>query len=136
MALDLQARFGTDKAAESDGKWFDVGDGARLKVARSNNPTYRRELARLLTPHRAAVRAGTIQPEILDPAICRALARGVLKDWEGLVIGGKVVKYSEEAAEKVLLDYPDFRDLVSELAEQREAYLAEEVEEGKGTSGK
>lgn len=136
MALDLKKSFGTDKALETDGKWFDIGDGARLKIARSNNHVYREELARLLQPYRATARAGVLKPAVLDPAMTRALARGVLKDWEGVSVGEKVVKYSEEAAERLMTDFPDFRELVSELAEQRESYLAEEVEEGKGGSGK
>lgn len=134
--MDLQTEFGTDKARETDGVWRDVGDGARLLIARANNPEYTAELRRLLKPHTVAVRRETIKADVLDPILTRALAVGVLKGWEGVSIGGKALKYSEENALKVMTDYPDFRALVVELSEQREAYLAEVIEEGKATSGK
>ena len=134
--MDLAKTFGTDKALESEGVWFDVGDGARLKIARSNNPQYRTELSRLLKPHRAAARAGNLDPDVFQGIVVEAMSIAILKDWEGIALDGEPVAYSRAAAAKAMGDFPDFRTLVEGLADQRDAYLAGEVEAGKKTSKK
>lgn len=138
MGLNLKKSFGTDRALETDGKWFDVGDGCELLIARDNNPAYRTELRRLMRPHTAAARAETLEAKDIDPLITKAMAQHILKGWKNLYLdeGKPVGPYSPEKAARLMTDFPDFRDLVAELAGERTAFLAVEVEQGKATSGK
>ena len=126
--MDLQATFATDKRKEQDGVWKNIGD-ARVKVARANNPKYRAALAKYV---KQFVPAG-IQPKPDDPNIEKAtvyaMAEAILLDWENIAIKGQILDVTFENAVRILTDYPDFREVVSQIAIDVDNFRPEEVAE-------
>lgn len=134
--MDLRKSFATDKEAELDGRWFSMGDGCELLIARSNNKNAEDLAVRLLAPHRPALRAGRTKPiaNELEKIGIRVLAEAVLLDWKELYIGDEKVKYNVDNAVRVLTEYPDFRTEVEKIAEDMENFRAEVLEESAGNS--
>jgi hypothetical protein len=126
--MDLQATFATDKKKEQDGVWKNLGD-ARVKIARANNPKYRTALTKYI---KQFVPAG-IQPKPDDPNIEKAtvyaMAEAILLDWENLAIKGEILEVSVEQAIGILTDYPDFREVISQLAIDVDNFRPDEIAE-------
>ncbi len=129
MALDLDKQYKTSPDLEEHGVWEEVGDGAKLLVARTNNPAYVRAYRRIPRGIRRQFEAGTLSESMSDGIICGIMAKTVLLDFKNLAIGGKALKYSEEAAKKILADYPDFRELVWQIANETQRFHEDSVEE-------
>jgi len=127
------SRFATDLGLEEDGVWMDIGDGASLKVARVGNPRYRKRIAQLTKPYKRQIRSDTLPEDLSDELVLKAFSETILLDWKGIEDDkGKAIKYSQEAAYKLLSGLRDFRSLVAEIAMEQEAFRAEEAEaEGK-----
>ena len=126
--MDLQTTFATDKRKEQEGVWKSIGD-ARVKVARANNPKYRAALTKYV---KQFVPAG-IQPKPDDPNIEKAtvyaMAEAILLDWENIAIKGQLLDATFENAVRILTDYPDFREVVSQIAVDVDNFRPEEVAE-------
>lgn len=121
--------FKTDRQRENQGVWVDIGDGARLLIARLNNERYKQEFLAQTKPFRTQVRTGTLSEEIAERILRTCYARTVLMGWEGLQDEeGNDIPHSVEKAEE-LLSIPDFKSLVEELASSRELYRREEAEQ-------
>jgi len=121
--------FKTDEGRERDGVWVDIGDGARLLVARVNNERHKQVFLELTKPYKVQVRTGTIQEEVAARILRECYARTILLSWEGLQDDdGNDIPYSQEAAEE-LLAIPDFMSMVGEFATTRELYRKEEQEQ-------
>jgi hypothetical protein len=115
MAINLRRAFATDPALEQDGVWLELGEGARIRVARFNNHRHRALRERLLRPHRALLLAGRdLDPETDKQIAVACLARTILLDWQGVVDDdGLPVPFSVESAEALLTELADFRELVA-----------------------
>jgi len=118
--MDIKKTYGTDKIKEEKGVWEDLGDGARVLVARIGNPNYRKVFEQLTKPYQKSIRRGTLSEEKATDLIIKSLAKSVLLSWEGLKEDGKALKYSEAEAVRLMTDYPDFRDQVQEIANDLE----------------
>lgn len=120
MAFDIN-RFRTDETKEVEGVWSELGDGARIKVARIGNPEWLKQRRAFEAPHRDALAAGALPQELSEQIAVKAMARSILVDWEGIYEGAKPVKYSVADAER-LLAIKDFRALVMDLAVNQERF--------------
>ncbi len=129
MTLDLDKQYKTDPALEEHGVWEDLGEGAKLLVARANNPAYVRAYRRIPRGIRRQFEAGSLPDTQSDNIICDIMSKTLLLDFENLAIGKKALKYSPEEAKKVLLAYPDFRELVWQIANETQRYHEDAVEE-------
>lgn len=123
--MDLRKAFGTDRKAEEEGVWINLGDGARIKVARSSNKRYRELIRRLLKPHRAAMRSDNLPDETMEAIVIEATAEALLLDWQGIEFDGALLPYSVENAKKVLAALPDFRDAVATYAGEMATFRAQ-----------
>ena len=128
--MDL-GKFRTDRAREDEGVWTDIGDGARLKLARIGNRRYRELVQRVFRPHRRALRSGTLPEETSEALMSDVIAETVLLGWDGLLLDGRPVPYAPERARAVLADpaMRDFRDMVVELAGDMEMYRQQDLED-------
>jgi len=135
----------TDKKAEREGTWVPIGDGAQVKVARIGTPEYRNRLRQLGKPYERQIRKGNLSPEINEQVTVQALAEVILLDWTGIegeglerfgvtVAADNSVPYSVENAKILLIEFPDFRDEVVDLASNVETFRAENVEDALGKS--
>ena len=127
------SKFAVDAKKEEEGVWVSVdSDGAKILVARANNTRYREEFRKLLAPHRAAYRAGTLSEEIAGNILGKALARTILLGWEGIKNDdGTELVYSTKRAEEILCDpqYSDFRTLVEASSNDAELFRKTQLEE-------
>jgi hypothetical protein len=134
--MDLKKQFETDQKAEERGVWRDVGEGARLKIARKGNPRYRRVFREKTRGMEQQMRLSVIPDDVADQIICEAMAEAILLDWDGIDDAGESIEYSRGAALKFLLKYPDFRDLVDGLSEQIDAYRTDNLASTEKNSGR
>ena len=126
---DVRKIFGTNKVAEIEGKWNDIGDGIKLLVARIGNPEYQKEFQRISKPHKRALRRGSLNDEVAERLLIKVMAKNILLDWKGLEEDGVVVPYSYDNAIRILTEYKDLRDYVSDIANEMESFRADEDEE-------
>lgn len=92
--MDISKAFRvTDEATA--GKWFDLGDGCRMKIAMAGNERHASMLKRLLRPYR---HLRSIPDDVLKRVDAQAKAATILLDWEGVEEDGKPVPYSQEKA--------------------------------------
>jgi hypothetical protein len=126
---DVKKIFGTNKTDEIEGKWNDIGDGIQILVARIGNPEYQKEFQRISKPHKRALRRGSLNDEVAERLLIKVMAKNILLDWKGLEEDGVVVPYSYDNAIRILTEYKDLRDYVSDIANEMESFRADEDEE-------
>lgn len=126
---DIKKIFGVDKNKEVDGVWENITEDIRIKIARIGNPRYQKAIQKYMRPHRRTIRRGTVDDSIIEQCVIKAMADTVLLGWEGVEEDGKALVYSRDEAERLLTDYREFREQVSEIASELEAFRAEEDEE-------
>lgn len=133
--MDIKKEFATDKVAENEGIWEEIGDGAKVLVARVGNKKWEAAMERLRKPHLKSLRRrGRLQDEVAEKITIEAMAEALLLDWEGIEEEGEVVAYSKENATRFLTDYPEFRNMVYGIASDAEVYRQELLEDAAGNS--
>lgn len=124
------SKFATDLTLEEEGVWVDIGEGAKVKVARIGNPKYRARLRELQKPYRRQIRLDTLPEDLNDEIVIRAIADTILLDWSGIEDDkGKAIKYSKDAAFELLKGLRDFRGLIADIALEQQTFRREEEEE-------
>jgi hypothetical protein len=126
---NLKELFGTDKVKEKEGVWQDMGDGLKMRIARIGNPKYQKRFEALSKPHRRALRRGTLSNEIAEKLLVQCIAETIVLDWEGVEEDGAETPFSVENAVRILLEYPELRKYVEDIANEMEGYKAEDDEE-------
>jgi hypothetical protein len=112
----------TDPKAEQEGVWVTIDDKTSLKIARINNERYKTETRRKLAPHKRAIRNETLADSVMVPILGEVMADAILLDWRGMEENGQPLPYSRGKAAQVLTESPEFRNLVVELASDRELF--------------
>lgn len=133
--MDLKESYGfTDKSLEEEGVEVQLDEDAFITVRRSNNSKFKKLLTSLRKPHEQRIQRGTISQKVLDGLTVKAVAREVLVGWRGIKDSGKTVKYSPEAAEKLMIKYEDFQEDVLTAANTRETFRRQVAEENEKNS--
>lgn len=129
--MDINKIYSTDKELETNGVWVDIGDGAKLLIARIGNPVYAAALRGTLKPYKRQIQNGTLDEDLSTDILNKIYASTILLNWEGITADGKNVKYTEAKALEYLTEYDDFRAVVIEIASTMETYraVAAEVDE-------
>jgi hypothetical protein len=123
--MDLKKEYGTDKDKELAGVWEDMGGGCKVLIARLGNENYSKVFRRISKPYQNAIRRGTLGNEKAEELLIQAMAECIVLDWQGLEEDGKKIKYSRDECVRVLKEYKDFRDHISELANSMELFKRE-----------
>ena len=119
-----------DKSKEEEGVWQDIGEGAKLLVARSGNNKYQDFLRQQIKPHQNRLRRNSLPDDVLEDITLRAMAKFILLGWSGILDDDeKEIEYSEEKAKELMRDFPEFKDIVSSLASDFESFKLEQEEE-------
>lgn len=127
------SKFQTSKSAEEEGIWVDVdGNGTKVKVARINNARYKKYFQKITKPYKRQIRNGTLAEELAEKLLVDALANTILLDWKGFTKDGEDFLYSVDNARSFLQESADFRDFVSDAANEMENFRGEELEEARG----
>lgn len=132
--MDIAKRFGTDKQAEVEGVWIDMGDTSRVRLARVGNPRYEDLRRRLRAPY-AAGGFRSIPDDVQLQIYRRLLAETVIIDWEGFELDSEPFPFTAENALRLITDFVDFGNFVSQAAESMETFRrAHEDAEGNSSS--
>jgi hypothetical protein len=134
MGMDLGRSYKTDADKELNGTWVDIGDGGSVKIARSGNKRYLELFQQKIKPHARAIRTKTLKNEVAEAILIDCMAQAILLDWAGLEDNGQPLKYSTAEAKRLLTDYKDFRNLITELADDMETFRQEQLEDDEKNS--
>lgn len=130
--FDVFADFATNQDLEVNGTWFDLGKGASILVARTDNWKHNQALGVALEQHQEAL--GTKDQaahDLSQTVMAEVFAKAILLGWKGMFYKGVSIEYSHANA-VMLLGHQDFRVLVGKKASQFDAYkLKVEGEQGK-----
>lgn len=129
--MDIFTTFATDTEAEAAGRWFPIGTGAKLKVARSNTPAYRKALRTKIAANNIDLADKSDATEALvETIVAEVLAETVLVGWEGLTFKGEPLEFNKANAAKILA-FKDFRAKVQSFSDSAEGFrFKEEQEQG------
>jgi len=114
----------TDEA--TSGKWFDLGDGARIRVAKAGNERHEHVLKRLRKPYR---NMRTVPDGVVDEITRRAAAEALLLDWEGIEENGEPQACTLEKKLEYFERFPDFLEQVAFIAGNMRNFTDEEADE-------
>lgn len=130
--FDVFNELATDEALELNGTWRDIGKGAKLLLARSNNRRFARLMNKLYEQNREVLDAeGDEADKMSDKLIIQTMAETVLLGWQGISYKGQPLDHSLDNA-KMLLAHADFRSLVTRKAGEIDGYkMVQEAEQGK-----
>ena len=126
---DIKQMFGVNKNLEISGVWQDIGDGVSVKVARTGNSEYQKVFEKISKPHKRAIRRGTLNNDVAEKLLIKVMAKTILLDWKGLEEDGMEVPFSDEAALRILTDYKDLRDYISDISNDIEVFKQEDDED-------
>jgi hypothetical protein len=120
-----------DATKTQDGVWADYEIGLRFKIARMNNPRYRKHLAALKQSQLREVRRGN--PELILELTTQAMAKYLLLDWEGLdEDDGTAIPYSIGKSAEILRESQDIYEFVEETSMDSDLFKAEAREQSVG----
>jgi len=114
-------------ALDTEGVWTKYAEGVRFKIARAGNPNFLRVTDRIEAPYRKQIARNKLSSEKQLELQCRAMAEGILLDWEGIATEDGPLEYTPENAALVLRHNPEVRDFVFEFATEQENYRAESL---------
>ena len=127
---------------ENAGVWVDVGESARILVARVNNPVYKQRFTTLFAPHKNAVRNDMMSEKLAFDILTDVMATTILLGWDGFEReDGTPDLYSVERATELLGNpvMKDFRAMVQTYSEDaqlfRESVFEASADVLKPTSG-
>lgn len=126
---DIKKIYGVDKKKEQEGVWKDMGDGLSMRIARMNNPNYKKRFQVLTKPHQRALRKDRLSEDIAEGIMVRCLAETIVLDWKGVEEDGKETPYSVDNAIRILTEYSELREYVQEIANVMEGYKEDDDEE-------
>lgn len=127
--MDIFASFATDEALENEGKWFNLSKTAKVRVARSGNAKYIKQLRKKLEENRIDLDSqGDDANELAEKVMVEVIADTILLGWEGLEYRGKPLEYSRLNA-RLVLQLKDFRKKIVGFSESFEAFKLKQEEE-------
>ena len=127
--MDLRKVYGTNKADESEGKWYMIDEEVGFILKRfggSNATRVQKALNDVMKPYKTQVKRGKLSEELDRRLTVTAFVRSCLVDWKGLSEDGKEVKFSEQAAIDLLVDLPDLSADLLSFAQDMSNYQDEE----------
>lgn len=125
------AKFKTNEQLETKGINLDFGDFAiRIARAGGSNKAYNTALIKHLKPHRKAIQAGTIHPDVQRKVMAEVYAESVILGWAGVLDEeGNVMDYNHENVVKLLTDLPELFNQIMADAENYRLFKEDENED-------
>jgi hypothetical protein len=132
--MDFSNTFATDQGLELKGVWEPLEGESALLVARAGNMEYQKEFNKLPRSVRYQIENDMLSPETAGELTCELMAKTLLLGWRAMADEGATIEYSKENAKKMLIKYPDLRQFVWVLANDRKRYMAQAaVEDAKNS---
>lgn len=120
--MDLEKSFGVDDELAEQGKWFEAGPEARLKIASVKNEDF----LNYVREHSVSEEQIVTDDDSDEDFGLHAVAKYLLKDWENVKVDGEEVDYSVEKAKELFQEYPEFADLVLRKARNNQNFQDDE----------
>jgi hypothetical protein len=132
--MSFKARYSTSKNLEENGVWVDFGDGVRVCVRRINSKVSKEVRRKLEKTYASAFKGRDLPAELVETIMIKQLSQALVVDWEGVdpTDSGKVLPCTPENVEKVMTEFPDFREDVLTACIERATFQAEEIADAKG----
>ncbi len=131
--VSIFARFKTNRTAEEDGTWIDLGGGLKVKIRRFSAKKSVDVREALEKPYRMRGGKTEIPKDILEDITWRHLADGIIVDWSGVVdTDGSEIKFSSDAAYKLMSELPELAKIVIMEAIDFDNFKAEAAKETAG----
>ena len=129
--MRLDKEFGTDAALEEEGKWFDLGENARVLVGRFGSKRHNKVMDKLRKPYdHLLARKGKIPKDEMADMFRASFAEGVMMGWEGFVDKeGNEIPFSKDEALNAITLYKDFYDLLFDFSNDMANFLSYVEEE-------
>jgi len=125
--MDIKKEYGTDASLETEGTWEDFGEGCEIKIARIGNKAYRKYFQKASKPYQKQIRRGTLSDDKAEELLIDAMAHCIVMDWKGMQEDGADIEFSIANCKRVLTEYKDLRDAISDIANSAESFkLAED----------
>lgn len=121
-----------DSDKQVNGVWFNFGEGAKVKVARSGNPAYREALRKELEPYQEAIRLRILGNDDSEGILISVMAKTIFLDFEGLNIGGEQLTNSYETRLKILTEYESVREAIANMSDRTESFRTIQEEKDLG----
>lgn len=124
------ATTAADVRLEAEGVWVEYKDGVDLKLARQGNPEFVKEYDKQRAPYRKQLKRDTLPSNIQLKMLCAVYARTVLLDWRGKIedYEGNALKYTPKLGNDVLTYDKEFREFVTEQADDERHFRDEQIE--------
>lgn len=133
--MDIRKTFGTDADLETEGVWVEIGDGARVRVARQGTAAHQKALERLRAPYRTILLSGRpLPPKVAEEITVKAMSECILLGWDGFTEDGAPLPYSRETADLLLSGVKDFRNVVAFLSSEGETFRRQAIKDAGGNS--
>lgn len=129
--------FAQDVTKAEQGVWIDIGDGCRVKVARTGSAQSNKVLAAVSKPFKQSLNSGAAPDSLVERLYAEHASKAILLGWEGLQDDqGADIPYSQSKAFEILSNpmYRDFKDNVFDLARQQETFRKDEINAAVGKS--
>lgn len=127
--FDIKKTYEVDEAKATEGAWEDIGNDAKLLIARTGNKKYQERFRKIPRTVRQQITSGMLDDTSTDDILCRMLSDTILLGWTGIAEGGKELAYSKDEAYRMLKTYPDFRELVWNIANDFTRFRAQDDNE-------
>lgn len=133
--MDLQ-KFASNQTKEKEGVWIDLDETTRVKIARMDNPAFKKAMQKELGPYKQAVRSGTLSEQQSEKIMSKVLAETILVGWEGMTDGGKELPYTAENACRILATphLKDFRTMIVGFSEDAALFREAQLEDAEKNS--
>lgn len=119
-----------DAELANNGVWLDFFDGSKLKIAQADNKAYNGFITQQYKAHRRKIDLENKASDKLSEDITlEAIARFVLKDWEGITFDGEDTPYSYKVGMEAMTKIPMLRKEVDDQSRRLQNFQVAEDEE-------
>ena len=117
MTLVLNQVFNTDREKEEQGVWKDIGSGAKVKVARAMNDSYRKLRDQVRQENALAIRYNTLTKDEELAIDIDVEAKTVFLDFKGISLNpGDPELENTLENRKILLQNKDLRGIIIDIS--------------------
>lgn len=118
----------TDEKLEIEGVWKDLdGAGARVLVARANNPAFRELMRKRLEPHQVALQRGLMEDDKATEILIGVMGETILLSWEGMKEKGVLLEPTLENRVYALRKFKPFREIVTQMADDAKSFREKSI---------
>ena len=137
--MNIWKRYKTDADLEAEGMWVDVGNGLQVKIRSADCDLARTTLQKLAKQNRAVFRSNdnTLPPKVQDANEIVMCAEVFVADWKGMPTSETdetPLPCNKKTVRDVMTRLPWLREQVIELANMKETFRPQDVEDMAGNS--